>query len=70
MTKDSEEQKEYDIIHSEYSILRNKISKHDHQRRVLENSIMEYEGKFRVYGIGTDVNLFNKSFTVNTLRVL
>ncbi|EER33770.1 predicted protein [Candida tropicalis MYA-3404] len=65
MTKDSEEQKEYDIIHSEYSILRNKISKHDHQRRVLENSIMEYEGKFRVYGIGTDVNLFNKSFTVN-----
>ncbi|EMG50381.1 hypothetical protein G210_4577 [Candida maltosa Xu316] len=65
--KDDIEQQEYDIVHSEYVKVRDKVSNHDSQRRILENSIMEYQGNFRVYGIGVNEDEgFNKSFEIDT----
>ena len=49
--KDKQEQREYDNVRSEYSVPHSKIAKHDEHRRILENSIMKIQGKFRVYAM-------------------
>ncbi|KAI5953625.1 hypothetical protein KGF54_002997 [Candida jiufengensis] len=54
------EQKEYDEIQSEYQNLHSKIQKHDEHRRILENSIMDYENKIRIYGISNQEEPIDK----------
>ncbi|KAI5958321.1 hypothetical protein KGF57_002676 [Candida theae] len=64
-SRDKLEQMEFDTVQLEYSNLRDKISNHDEHRRILENSIMEYRGKMRVYAITNDLEhkiIFNKVF--------
>ncbi|RLV94195.1 hypothetical protein JA1_001941 [Spathaspora sp. JA1] len=67
--KDDKEQAEYDTIHATYVQAKTKMSKHDTHRRILENSIMDYEGKIRVYIIGDtedpDVQLCGKKYQFN-----
>ncbi|CAD1809649.1 hypothetical protein FOB58_003034 [Candida parapsilosis] len=67
--QDKAEQEEFDGVYLEYSSLNDKVKKHDEHRRILENSIMEYQGKIRVYSIGNENeygNIFNKLFNENT----
>ncbi|KGR12699.1 hypothetical protein MEM_02773 [Candida albicans L26] len=66
LAKDKQEQREYDNVRSEYSVLHSKIAKHDEHRRILENSIMKIQGKFRVYAIGEDLDTYNKCFAKDT----
>ena len=66
IAKDKQEQKEYDNVYSEYSMLHSKIAKHDEHRRILENSIMNIQGKFRVYSVGEGHDTCNKRFSKDT----
>ncbi|KAG5421489.1 hypothetical protein I9W82_000580 [Candida metapsilosis] len=68
-TQDKLAQKEFDTVEVEYTSLHDKIKKHDEHRRILENSIMDYQGKIRVYAIANDHeynDIFNKCFQQDT----
>lgn len=69
VAQDKIEQQEFDTVYLEYSSLHNKVKKHDEHRRILENSIMEYQGKIRVYAIAKEdeyENCFSKYFQEDT----
>ncbi|KAG7664352.1 uncharacterized protein J8A68_002134 [[Candida] subhashii] len=55
---DKEKQDIYDVTYDKHQILKNKIRKHDNLRRIIENSIMNYEGLFRVYVISNSNSSF------------
>ncbi|KAI5970361.1 hypothetical protein CANMA_000524 [Candida margitis] len=71
-TKDKAEQEDFDAIYLEFSSLHDKVKKHDEHRRILENSIMEYLRKIRVYAITEKEedkeygNSFSKCFSQDT----
>ena len=71
LNKSKKEEAEFDQLKSRYDTIAQKIKKHDEHRRILENSIMDYQHKIRVYALtdsepGINPLLFSKEFKIGT----